>query len=99
MKREKIQKKSRMASPRRGDDTVASLVLPAGKVKNVGGLLARFERAFKKNPNDIPNLNGWEGYLFDLFIRGPRGDPNAERAIRLAGDVHQYLDEVGDTRR
>jgi hypothetical protein len=92
----KEEKKSRMASPLRGDGDNASLVPPAGEVKNVGGLLARFERAFKENPNNIANLDAWEDWLYDVYASGDRGDPNVERAARLGQDIYDHVAAAGE---
>lgn len=86
----KQKRKPRKASPQRGDDD-SSLSLPTGEVRNVGGLLARFERWFSTNPNSIPNLRGWQDWLEQLHDQGDMNDPNAQRAGRLAGDVHDHL--------
>ena len=72
----------------------ASLVPPADEVKNVGGLLARFERKFKQNPNGIPDLEEWQNWLKELHAEGDFDDPNAQRAGRLADDIDYYLDDA-----
>jgi hypothetical protein len=81
-----------MASAHSADGENASLFPPAGEVTNVGGMLAMFERAFKKDPNDIPDLDGWDDWLFDV-ASGERGDPNVERAARLVQAIHDYQEE------
>ena len=57
-------------------------------MKNVGGLLAKFERAFKENPNNIPNLDEWDDWLYRIYATGDRGDPNVERAARLGQAIY-----------
>ena len=85
------------ASPRSGDaESEASLVLPAGEVKNVGGLLAMLERAFQNDPNKIANLDAWDGWLLDISASGDRGDPNVERAARLVQDIYHHLEAAGE---
>lgn len=74
----------------------ASLLGPAGEVKNVGGVLARFERTFERDPSSIPDLSGWLSWLEDeaLYVESDMSDRNAQRARRLAHDVRYYLDEA-----
>jgi hypothetical protein len=88
--KEQEKRNTLKASPR-GDGACAPLILPTGEVKNVGGLLAMFERAFKRDPNSIPNLDKWHSWLFELHTNGDRDDPNVQRAVRLEQDVYEYL--------
>jgi hypothetical protein len=92
----KEKRNSLKASPLRGDGDSASLFPPAGEVENVGGLLARFDRAFKRDPSSIPDLEGWRFWLEELRGYDYTDDPNAQRAARLAEDVYSYLDESTD---
>jgi Helix-turn-helix domain len=93
--KEKEKRNTLKASPLRGDaESDASLVPPAGEVNNVGGMLARFERKFKQNPNSIPDLEEWQNWLKQLHEEGDFDDPNAQRAGRLADDVDYYLDDA-----
>ena len=63
-------------------------------MNNVGGLLARFERKFKQDPNSIPDLEGWQNWLKQLHENGDLDDPNVQRAGRLADDIDYYLDDA-----
>jgi hypothetical protein len=85
----KEKQESRMASPQGGDGVTALLRLPAGEVKNLGGLLARFERAFTNDPEGIQDLDEWYDWLYQV-ASGERGNPNVERAIRLFQDVFDF---------
>ena len=93
--KEKKKRNTLKASPLRGDaECDASRALPAGEVNNVGGLLARFERKFKQDPNSIPDLEEWQNWLEQLHEEGDFDDPNAQRARRLADDIDYYLDDA-----
>jgi hypothetical protein len=87
----KGEKKSRMASPLRGNGVLDSLLSPpAGDVANVGGVLARFERAFKNDPTSLQNLDKWDDWLFHLYTSGDSDDANVQRAGRLGEEIHDY---------
>ena len=79
----------------------AALHPPTGEVKNIGGVLASFERAFKQDPGSIPDLTGWlyrledEARIESDHLRPGPSDRNAQRAYRLMEDVYGYLDETG----
>jgi hypothetical protein len=99
----KEEKETRMASPLRGDAISPAPLPPArevngDEVRNFGGMLARFERAFRRDPSSIPDLVEWM-YLLQHAARNDgdgMDDRNAQRARRLLiDDVYDYLDEKG----
>lgn len=98
-KQEKIkvkEEKKKRTSPHSGDGASASLYPPAGEVGNLGDELARFERAFKRDPSKLHDLHSWHSWLEDqgVQVAFDLSDRNAQRAKRLAEEVYYFLDEA-----
>jgi hypothetical protein len=81
------KQKAAMASPSKA----ASLCPPRGEADNLGKTLAEFEWALKQNPDLIPDLKGWNNFLQRQSLS--RGEPNAERALRLEAEVGEFIDD------
>jgi hypothetical protein len=99
--KEKKKRNPIKASPQGSDGKRPSLHPPTDEVANVGGVLAQFERAFKRDPGRISNLEGWRSWLEDegedaeLHYQDPTTPEgnNAQRAKRLADEVSSHLDD------
>lgn len=60
---------------------------------NEGSAIAQFERVWKQGERNPEWVAAWLEYLEAVHADGAMGDPNAERAGRLCGDLYAWLED------
>lgn len=65
-----LQPAGRRGEERGGGARGAPLLPPVGEVRNPGGVIARFERLWRKDEIPEPNLKPWFNWLHDYALEG-----------------------------